>query len=187
MGAGMLGLIAAAAVAAAAPETPRLDCATPAWRVMYRHDTEGRPTMGSKDALLSALRRGDPVRIAWGGAFKARDGRTLSVEHSADPVFVTIAGGAEVVAQIPEHIAQAAYHDEPTAAYEAGGVLWRGLFSTSGRFDAIWVDRGTGKEVRRMPQKASLAWLAFAPEPRCDSRPPLELAVEGGVARRAEP
>lgn len=177
----------AAAVLAADPGASALSCATPAWRVMYRHDAEGRPLAGAKDDLLAAIRRGDPVRIAWGGAFRGRDGTRLSVEHSADPVFVTITGGVEVVVQVPEHVAQAAYHVEPTAGFDKGAVMWRGLFSTTGRFDAIWVDRASGQEVRRRPQKAAIAWLAFAPESRCDTRPPLDLAVEGGVAARPSP
>lgn len=185
----MLGLLAAIGLAAApANAVPAsLSCATPAWRLAYRHDTEGRPIAGSKAALIEAIRRGDPVRIAWGGAFQGRDGKTLSVEHSADPVFLSITGGEEVVAQIPEHIAQVAYNDEATATYEAGGVMWRGLFSTTGRFDAIWVDRGTGKEVRRRPQRAATAWMVFAPDPRCDNRPPLQLAIEGGVKSAPPP
>lgn len=187
----MLEVLAAAAMLAAvqpgAQASTALPCHTPAWRLMYRHDADGRPVAGDKAALLAAIRRGDPVRIAWGGAFRTASGARLSVEHSADPVFVSIAGGQDVVAQIPEHIAQTAYHDEPKAAFDPGAAMWRGLFSTTGRFDAVWTDRGTGKEVRRMPQKASVAWLAFAPEPACDSRAPLELAVEGGVAQRAAP
>jgi hypothetical protein len=154
---------------------------------MYRHDAEGRPVAGAKPALLDAIRRGDPVRIAWGGAFKTAAGPTFSVEHSADPVFVTIAGGVDVVAQLPEHIAQADYAREPSATFDTGAVMWRALFTTTGRFDALWVDRATGKEVRRLPQKAAIAWLAFAPDPRCDSRPPLALAVEGGVGLRKAP
>lgn len=185
----MIEALAAAVLAAAQPAgAPTvLACHTPAWRMMYRHDADGRATAGSKAALLTAIRRGDPLRIAWGGAFRTSAGERLSVEHSADPVFVSITGGAEVVAQIPEHIAQAAYHDEAKAAFDPAAAMWRGLFSTTGRFDAVWTDRGTGKELRRMPQKAAVAWLAFAPEPACDSRPPLELAVEGGVAMRPAP
>jgi hypothetical protein len=183
----MIAAMAAAAVLMGGQASAAsLPCQTPAWRLMYRHDADGRPIAGSKEALFTALRRGDPVRVAWGGAFRGRDGAPLSVEHSADPVFVSIAGGREVIAQIPEHVAQAGYQDEAVATYENGGVLWRGLFSTTGRFDAIWVDRGTGKEVRRFPQRAAVAWLAFAPEPRCDSRPVLDLATPGGV-RRADP
>jgi hypothetical protein len=181
----MIEALAAAAVLAAAGDAAvALDCRTPAWRLMYRHDAEGRAVAGSKAALLTAIRRGDPVRIAWGGAFRTPAGTMLSVEHSADPDFVTITGGTEVVAQIPEHLAQADYAREPTSTFGAGAVIWRALFTTTGRFDAIWVDRATGQEVSRRPQKASVAWLAFAPEPRCDGRVALDLAVEGGVAPR---
>lgn len=178
-------LTAAALLAGAATTT--LACETPAWRLVYRHDAEGRPMAGAKADLFAAIRRGDPVRIAWGMSVVARNGQRYSVEHSADPDFLTITGGSEVVVQIPEHIAQAGYAEEPGAVYGEPGVMWRGLFTTTGRFDAVWTDRGTGKEVRRMPQKAAIAWLAFAPDPSCDSRKPLDLAIPGGVALREAP
>jgi hypothetical protein len=179
----LLAVVMASASAPAAHAAPA--CAVPAWRVMYRHDAAGRPIAGSRDALLAALRRGDPLRVAWGASFAGAEGAPRSVEHSADAVFVTIVGGREVVAQSPEHIAQAGYQDEAAATFGVGSVVWRGLFSTTGRFDAVWVDRATGREVRRLRQQAAIAWLAFAPEPRCETRAPLDLAVEDGVQIRA--
>lgn len=183
----MFAALGAAALLAGASTTATLPCATPAWRLVYRHDAEGRPMAGAKSDLFAAIRRGDPIRLAWGMGVTTKAGKRVSVEHSADPAFLTIAGGADVVVQIPEHIAQAGYAEEAGAGYGEPGVMWRGLFSTTGRFDAVWVDRGTGKEVRRMPQKAAIAWLAFAPDPACDTRKPLDLAIEGGVALREGP
>ncbi|HYE49470.1 MAG TPA: hypothetical protein VEB20_07765 [Azospirillaceae bacterium] len=172
--------VALLAVAPAAGATD-LSCDVPAWRVMYQHDADGRPVAGEKEALFRAVRRGDALRLAWGGSFTTKDGTVLTVEHAAEPVFTTIANGREVVAQLPEHIAQAAYHDPDKARFEAGQVMWRGLMSTDGTFEAVWVDRAGGQTVRRMPQRARIAWLAFAPDPACDTRSPLELAVPGGV------
>lgn len=163
-----------------------LACETPAWRMVYRHDADGKSVAGAKADLLQAIRRGDPVRVAWGGAFERPNGETLSVEHTADPVFLTISGGSEVSIQLPEHIAQAAYADAKAARFDKPAVMWRGLMTTEGVFDAVWVDRATGEEVRRLPQRVGLAWLVFAPDRACDPRPPLDLAVPGGV-RLAEP
>jgi hypothetical protein len=42
---------------------------------------------------------------------------------------------------------------------------------------------GCLEELRRLAQRARIAWFALAPEPAC-APPPLELAVAGGVARR---
>jgi hypothetical protein len=52
---------------------------------------------------------------------------------------------------------------------------------TDGTFDAVLVDRATGKVVRRMPQRLGLAWFAELPPPGCSAQPPLTLALPGGV------
>ena len=129
------------------------------------------------------MRRGQPLRLAWG--FKASvDGRDVSVEHAAEPVFVSIVGAGELFAQLPEHVAQAAYHEVEGARFEKGSVLWRGLLGTNGAFDAVKVDRATGAEVWRRAQRARVAWFALAPDPACESQA-ATLAVPGGVSLRA--
>jgi hypothetical protein len=84
---------------------------------------------------------------------------------------------------LPEHIAQTAYHDPAGARLENPSVMWRGLMSTDGTFDAVMADRATGAVVRRMPQRVGLSWFVFAPDPACDRRQPLTLAIPGGVRR----
>ncbi len=150
---------------------------TPEWRLMYRHDADGRGITGDKKALLDAVRRGAPLRFAWG--FSATAG-AVSVEHSAEPVFVTIMQGEHVFVQLPEHIAQASYAQPEQARFDTPSVMWRGLMGSDGSFDAVYVDRATGKEVRRFPQRAGIAWFAQVPPDAC-AQPPLELAVPGGV------
>lgn len=156
-------------------------CHATQWRLVYRHDADGNALAGSKARLFDAVRRGQPIRLAWGmGA--TRDGERVSVEHAADPEFVTIANGVEVVAQLAEHIGQRSYNDPEGARFDDPAVMWRGIMSTRGTFDAVLVDRATGKEVRRLPQRAGIAWFGYAPAPACDP-PPLEFAVPGGVRR----
>ena len=159
-----------------------VDCAAD-WRLVYRHDADGERVEGSKEDLFDAVRSGAPVRFLWG--FRGeRDGETISVEHAAEPVFLTIASGRELVVQLPEHIGQASYFDPDAAGFESASVLWRGLMSTDGTFDAIWVDRATGEEVRRLPQRVGLSWFARVPPPGCEPREALEIATPGGVRRR---
>jgi hypothetical protein len=156
-------------------------CATPRYRLVYRHDADGTDVEGSKESLFEAVRRGYPLRLAWG--FEAVvEGRTITVEHSAEPVFVTIMNGSELFAQLPEHIAQASYFEPEKALFDDPSVMWRGLLGTNGAFDAVFVDRATGNEVRRLPQRAGVAWFALSPEPAC-APPPLTLAVPSGVRR----
>lgn len=156
-------------------------CPPPEWRLVYRHDADGKPVAGDKEALFDAVRRGYPIRLAWGAALPGAAGGA-SVEHSAEPVFVTIASRADLFVQLPEHIGQTSYADPAAARFEAAPVMWRGMMGTDGSFDAVYVNRATGQEVRRIPQRAAIAWFALAPEPACASSP-ATLAVPGGVRR----
>lgn len=157
-------------------------CGPAAWRLMYRHDTAGKQIEGSRESLLTAIRRGDAIRVAWGFSLVTKD-RQLRLEHQADPVFLTVVDEKDVFIQLPEHLAQASYHEPEKARFGQAGVMWRGLMGSDGTFDAIWVDRGTGQEVRRMAQRVGLSWFAFSPPPACDDRSPLTLAVPQGTIK----
>jgi hypothetical protein len=156
-------------------------CPAPEWRLVYRHDGDGKPLEGSKDALFDAVRRGHPIRFAWGASLAAAAGGA-AVEHAAEPVFVTITSGAELFAQLPEHVAQASYVDPAKARFDNASVMWRGLMGTDGTFDAVYVDRASGREVQRIRQRAGIAWFVLTPDPAC-AQPPVTLAVTGGVRR----
>lgn len=164
--------------AAAAPPSP--DCVAQ-WRLVYRHDAEGAPLAGSREALLDAFRRGQPLRLGWGMKVE-RNGQWVQLEHVAEPVFASLVGGRDLFVQLPEHVLQTSYH-EPSQDFGKPSVAWRGLMGTTGRFEAVMVDRASGEEVRRLPQKAAIAWFAYGPAPDC-APPPVELAIAGGVALR---
>lgn len=169
----------------------RAAACVPQWRMMYRHGPDGASIDGSKLALVDAVRRGAPVRLAWGFAAKVAE-RQLTLEHAADPVFLSVIDGSDVFVQLPEHIGQAAYHEKDKARFDKPGVMWRGLMGTDGTFDAVFVDRATGQEVRRLPQRAGIAWFAELPAPECDAaqgpttQAPLTLAMPNGVQLRKE-
>ncbi len=151
------------------------DGCAPGWQLVFRNDTQGEALTGSRDALFDAVRRGAPIRMAWGVALPERD---ISVEHAAEPVFVSITGGRELFAQLPEHIAQRSYWDPAASRFEESAVMWRGLLGTDGSFDAVWVDRASGREVRRVPQRARVAWFV---QESCGAAAPVDLAAPGGV------
>jgi hypothetical protein len=159
----------------------RAACSLPSWRLVYLHDKNGAAVEGTKAALFDAIRRGFPIRFAWGAAVGTSE-KPISVEHAAEPVFVTIMGESELFVQLPEHIAQSSYHDSAQAAFGAPAVMWRGMMGTNGTFDAVMVDRANGKQVWRMPQRARIAWFAYAPEAMCTPKP-VKLAVRDGVTR----
>jgi hypothetical protein len=161
---------------------PRAAACAPQWRLVYRHDADGRPLEGAKPALLDAIRRGAPIRVAWGFAQTAATG-AIALEHAADPVFVSVTGD-DVFVQLPEHIAQTSYARADGARFDQASVMWRGLMGSNGVFDAVYVDRASGREVRRLPQRAGLAWFAELPSRECAVQAPLTLAVPNGVRRQ---
>lgn len=177
-------VLLACAAGCSQPVTPPVDTAD-AWQLVYRHDADGNALAGSKDELLSAIRRGAPIRFAWGFRID-RDGRPLSVEHVAEPVFLSVINETDVVVQLPEHIAQRAYADTSGALFGDPAVMWRGLMTSEGVFDAVWVNRATGEQVRRHAQRVGLAWFALQARDPAARPPALELAVPGGV-RVVEP
>ncbi|HWN06380.1 MAG TPA: hypothetical protein VNO53_04380 [Steroidobacteraceae bacterium] len=157
------------------------DCA-PRWQLVYRHDADGRPVTGARSALHAAIRRGQPLRAAWGFSTRRGD-RDLTVEHAAEPLFVTIVDAEHVFVQLPEHIGQRSYVDAAGARFDRPAVMWRGLLGTDGTFDAVYVNRATGEEVRRVAQRAAVAWFAERPPAGCEDAPAVDLAIPGGVRR----
>jgi len=107
----------------------------------------------------------------------------MAVEHVAEPVFLTIMKGEDVFVQLPEHIGPTSYSRPDGATFDRSAVMWRGLMSSNGTFDAVLVDRASGREVR-LPQRAGVAWFALLPRTGCDAQEPLTLAVPGGVRAR---
>ena len=72
-------------------------------------------------------------------------------------------------------------HCDRGARFGKPNVMWRGMMGTDGSYDAVCVDRANGKEVRRLPQRARIAWFAYAPDPLCAGKP-VKLAERDGVA-----
>ncbi|WP_223789974.1 hypothetical protein [Marinicella meishanensis] len=128
------------------------------WQLLYEHDRQGQQLKGSKNALFQAIRDGQKLRVVW-RASRSND-PTAFVEHVIEPAFVTNASDQEVFVQTPEHIGQTSYWDTELQDFNAPAVVWRGLLSTTGRFMAVWYDRGSGQVVRRMPQRVPIKWFA---------------------------
>ncbi len=143
--------------------------------LLFRNGINGETLAGSRAALLNAIRSGQTIHMGWGLSAE-REGQHRSVEHVIAPVYVGIVHGEEVVAQLPEHIALQAYADADRGLFEDPAVMWRGMMTTRGSFDAVWVNRSTGEVVRRFPQRAAISWFGV-PAP---VETPV-LSVPGGV------
>ncbi len=152
-------------------------CQAPAWRLLFQNDSEGRDVGGSRRHLLDALRRGSPLRVAWGTT--EPDGR--SVVEFADVGFTSLMNGRDLVVQFQPALIQTDYLDPAKAAIRRPPLEWRGLMSTDGRFDAIMLDTEGDTVFRRLAQRARMSWYALAPDPACDHRPVPELAPRDAI------
>jgi hypothetical protein len=161
-------MVLGASVGAQSPAAP-----TGAWVAVYKHDGAGRSIAGDKQALVAAVRRGQSVRVSWGVQHPRDSSR--SVEHTALPVFTTVVDGAEVFVQVAEHVAFADYWARDGQAPGNPRETWTGILGTTGTFNALWYNRATGTEVRRLPQRVTMTWFVQgngAPA-RSEDAPPL--------------
>ncbi len=146
------------------------------WRLMYVNGPDGEPLAGKLEALLAALRRGSPVRVAWG---EAAETGAWSVEEFAATTFVNIMAGRDVVAQIEPALIQSHYTDAARAGLRLPMTEWHATIATTGRFEAVMLDRRSGVQQRHLVQRTTVHWFALAPDPACDERPSVDLAPPG--------
>lgn len=121
---------------------------------------------GSVSDLISVVRKGCELRVAWGARRRADTTRTI--EHVSTPVWVAVRDGSVVEVQLDDFLINLAVLGEPAEEHPArepyGGtdeaVMWRANLRTDGTFDAIWYNPVTGELINRVPQRHPMAWYA---------------------------
>jgi len=103
-----------------------IETADHGWQLVYAHDENGAPTEGSKDALIAAVKAGNPVRVYWAGR---------RVQHVTDGGFLTILQG-EVFAQMAPITGQKPSIDP--ASIELQDNQWQTVFATNGDRALRW-------------------------------------------------
>jgi hypothetical protein len=139
----------------------------PSWHFVFANDADGKDFHGSRTAFLAAIRRGSPVRVGWS---ETSSKENWSVEEFSDVGFTNIMGSRDVVAQLAPAWIQTNYIDATKAGLRNPPVEWHAIMSTDGRFEAVMVDRETGKTTRRLLQRTRMNWYVFAPPAECDRR-----------------
>lgn len=173
LGAGALGMRLGGRTAA--PPDPT--CAGSCWYFVFANDGQGRDVAGSRASLLAAIRRGSPIRIGWSEASQ-KEG--WSVEEFSDAGFTNIMGGSEVVAQLAPAWIQSDYLDATKVGFRRPLLGWHAIMSTDGRFEAVMVERETGRIIRKLVQRTRMNWYVFAPPAALDHR---EALVPGAEQR----
>ncbi|MEM9014659.1 MAG: hypothetical protein AAGB02_06095 [Pseudomonadota bacterium] len=114
------------------------------WRLVFENDSEGNVVVGSKEALMDAVRSGKPIRIYWAGR---------RVEHATDAQFLTIFDG-EVFAQVSPIDAQRPDVDPARVFFRAPNQKWHAIVGTNG-FVTAYID-GNDPNIRSGPAR----WFA---------------------------
>jgi len=137
------------------------------WQFVFANDGQGREVAGNREALLAAIRKGSPVRIGWSEASR-KEG--WSVEEFSEVGFTNIMGGREVVAQLASAWIQSDYLNATKAGFRRPLLEWHAIMSTDGRFEAVMVERETGRTIRKLVQRTRMNWFVFAPPAAIDHR-----------------
>ena len=158
MKARVIGLVAACVLAGCEQS------ASP-WHLMLSHTRDGDVQSGSASNIVSAVRQGCQLRVAWGTA--RRDDPSRTIEHMAAPEWVVVRNGEDVEIQIGGLINHGVLgepiEDHPRSERFGGTdkvVKWRAKLKTDGTFDAIWFHPHNGEFIIRVPQRHSMKWFA---------------------------
>lgn len=146
-------------------------CATPTqtWYLGLHHDAQGKVLVGTENSLVSAIRQGCNLKVAWGTRRKSDPSR--SIEHNAQPIWVSLRDGKKVEVQIGDfQINLKVLGELPSAHPERerfGGtekvVNWRANLKTDGSFDAVWYYPHSGEFITRVPQRFPMKWFVDCP------------------------
>lgn len=135
------------------------------WQLVFQNDKNGETLFGSKSALCQALKEGKPVRLSWGQ--RLADG-TSCIEF-AEPHFITLVNGTDVVVQLPESLIQTSYTNSKESFLNTQTPSkWHALMATDGHYHQFHTELGTGKIVRIMYLRANMSW--FVPLDQAEAR-----------------
>lgn len=137
--------------------------ASSGWHLLLAHDANGKVDQGDRQQIVNAVRQGCQIRIAWGNS-----GPTRSIEHIADPMWISIRNGNDVEVQIGEFLVNLNALGEPSEDHPRrkrfGGtekvVKWRASLKTDGTFNAVWYYPYNGEFIIRVPQRHPMKWFA---------------------------
>jgi len=132
------------------------------WTAVYRHDPDGKAVEGDLNRLIDAVRQGYAIRIGWGWQ-RHRDGRTITLEHIATPVFLTVIDETHVSAVIDPHPLLEGYADIARQKPADPGQIWQCVLTTTGEFNARVFNWETGAVIRDWPQRQRMTWFVEYP------------------------
>lgn len=128
------------------------------FHIVYKNDKEGNVLKGSKEELIKYIRGGAEIKIGWG-----TKGKSHSIEHLSDPIWLAILDESEVVAHLDAQVLSKTDWNDLSANYADSTLLrqeWRVVITTKGEFDAVWSDRKNRNVIKRSKQNHIISWFA---------------------------
>jgi hypothetical protein len=148
------------------------------WQPVYQNDVNGHRVFGDKRTLLDAVKRGCPVRVAWGE--KLTDG-TTDIEYST-PDFTSLVNDSDLVVQFPVSSIQTDYmHVEKSFLKTDPPTVWKALMSTDGHYHQFHQDGVTGQVTRVMYLRASMLWYANMGGEAGEGSQVPDMRIPGGI------
>ena len=132
------------------------------WTAVYSHDENGKATSGKITNLLDGLRKGYSLKIGWSWTRQMGDS-AVTLEHFAEPIFLSIIQTKNVSAIINPHPLLKSYLDISKQEFDNPSHIWQCILTTQGTFNAIVYNQTTGEVVRSWPQKHKMTWYLEYP------------------------
>ncbi|GAB5473839.1 MAG: hypothetical protein Mars2KO_19380 [Maribacter sp.] len=127
-------------------------------QLVLKTDKQGNVIKGSKQALIDAIRNGADIKVGWGSK-----GKTHTIEHLSEPIWLAIMDEKEVVAKLHPQYSATTNWDSLSADHSNSAILhqeWRVVLTTKSSFDAIWYDRKLDTIIKRVPQQHPMSWFS---------------------------
>ncbi len=125
------------------------------WQLVFQNDINGETLYGDKALLIDAIKKGNRVRISWGETLE--DG--ASCIEFAEPHFISLINGADVVVQVPSSIIQTSYTSAPDAFLNTDHpTAWHALMSTDGHYHQFHAGLDSGNIKRILFLRANISW-----------------------------
>lgn len=132
------------------------------WKSVYSHDENGKSISGNIENLFDGLRKGYSLKIGWSWTRQIGDSM-VTLEHIAEPIFVTIIQKKNVSAIINAHPLLKSYIDINKQEFDNPENIWQCVLTTQGTFNAMVFKKSTGEKTKDWPQRHQMTWFLEYP------------------------
>lgn len=127
------------------------------WVLIYENDAEGNTIQGSKKELITNIRNGKNIKIAW--ISQRPNNPDIKVEHMALAKFTTILSDQTVFVQIEPIIGQTPDFKTKQITFKEN-LEWCLIAGSNGKSDTMMRNTITGEIIGHQIRKRGFKWYA---------------------------